>query len=120
MIEFMDESTGKFVAIRASGKLTDTDYKDVLLPKLKKLFSANGKLDLLFYMDKDFEGWDLHAAWDDMSFGLGHAADFEKLAVVGGPKWIEWCIKACGFLFKGEVRVFPNEDLEHAWEWIAG
>ena len=34
-------------------------------------------------MDKDFEGWDPHAAWDDMTYGLAHATDFEKLAIVG-------------------------------------
>jgi SpoIIAA-like len=120
MIEFMDESTGKFVGIRASGKLTDKDYKDILIPKLETLTKDQEKLDLLFFMDKDFEGWDLHAAWDDMTYGLQHVADFEKLAIVGGPKWIEWCIKACGFLFRGEIRIYPEDELEKAWEWVAG
>lgn len=119
MIEFMDESTGKFLGIRASGKLTDKDYTDVLIPRLEKLFKEEGKLDLLFYMDEGFEGWDPHAAWDDMTYGIGHAADFEKLAVVGGPKWIEWCIKACSFMFKGEVRTYTADQLESAWEWVA-
>jgi hypothetical protein len=120
MIEFMDESTGKFVGIRASGKLTDTDYKEVLIPRLEKILKEEGKLDLLVYMDKDFAGWDLHGAWDDMTYGFGHAADFDKLAIVGGPDWIGWCIKACGFLFKGEVRTYPEDQLETAWEWVAG
>jgi hypothetical protein len=62
MIEFMDENTGKYMGIRVSGKLTDTDYKDVLVPRLEQAFKDEGKLDLLVYMDEGFEGWDAHAA----------------------------------------------------------
>ena len=120
MIEFMDESTSKYLGVRVSGKLTDKDYKDVLVPRLEEAFKLQGKLDLLVYMDDGFEGWDAHAAWDDMSFGLKHAGDFDKLAIVGGAEWIEWCVKACSFLFKGEVQTYRGDQLEKAWEWVAG
>ncbi|MFZ2101096.1 MAG: STAS/SEC14 domain-containing protein [Oricola sp.] len=120
MIEFMDESTGKFVGIRASGKLTDADYKNILIPRVETLLGEHGKLDILFLFDEDFQGWDLHAAWDDMSFGMSHSAGFEKLAVVGGPAWVSRGIKALAFLLKGEVRTYPADKLEAAWEWIAG
>ena len=48
------------------------------------------------------------------------AADFEKLAIVGGPDWIPLGIKAFRFLMKGEIRTYPSEQLEAAWEWVAG
>ena len=119
MIEFMDESTDKYLGVRISGKLTDEDYKNVLVPRLEEAFKNYGKLDFLVHMD-GFEGWDAHAAWDDMSFGLQHAGDFDKLAVVGGPKWVEWAVKAFRFMFKGEVRPYQDDQLEKAWEWVAG
>lgn len=118
MIEFMSESSSSVVGIRATGKLTDADYKHSLIPKLESLFSEHGKLNVLFYMDKSFEGWDLDAAWDDASYGLRHRADFEKLAVVGGPAWVEWCIKLSGFLMKGEIRIFSADQLKSAWIWL--
>lgn len=118
MIEFMPESSGNVVGVKGSGKLTDIEYKQVLIPKLKALFDQYGKLDVLFYMDQDFEGWDLEAAWDDASYGLKHRADFGKLAVVGGPGWVEWCIKLCGFLMKGEIKIFPADQLDGAWAWV--
>lgn len=120
MIEFMDESTGKFVGIRASGTLTDADYKDVLIPKLEALFAKHGKLDVLLHLDDDFVGWDAGAVWDDARFGMHHLADFEKLAVVGGPTWVQKGLMAFAFLMKGQVRTFPADELEHAWEWVAG
>ncbi|GAB4348455.1 MAG: hypothetical protein Kow0026_02970 [Oricola sp.] len=120
MFEFMDESTGKFVGIRASGTLTDADYKTVLIPKLEALMAEHGKLDLLLYLDDDFEGWDAGAAWDDARFGMQHRADFEKLAVVGGPAWVRKGLMAFAFLMKGQVRTYPSDELEKAWEWVAG
>ena len=118
MIEFMPESSGNVVGVKTIGTLTDTDYKDTLIPKLESLFQQYGKLNVLIYMGKDFEGWDLKAAWDDASFGLKHRADFEKLAVVGGPGWVEWCIKLSGFLMKGEIKTFSLDSLDEAWGWI--
>jgi len=118
MIEFMNESGGNTVGIRATGKLTKTDYDTILIPQLTALFKAYGQLDIVFYMDDAFEGWDLEAAWDDASYGLMHRADFGKLAVVGGPAWVGWCIKLGGFLMKGEIKVFRPEQLDQAWQWI--
>ena len=118
MIEFMSESNGRVIGVRAIGTLTDADYKNTLIPKLEALFKQYGKLNVLFYLAEDFDGWDLEAAWDDASYGLKHRADFEKLAVVGGPLWVEWCIKLSGFLMKGEIKTFSLDSLDEAWDWI--
>jgi len=118
MIQFMPESSGNVLGVKATGKLTDTEYKQVLIPKFEALFEQHEKLNVLFYMDGAFEGWDLEAAWDDASYGLKHRADFGKLAVVGGPAWVDWCIKLSGFLMKGEIKIFPADQLNRAWAWI--
>lgn len=118
MIEIMQESSGNIIGVRATGKLAHDDYKRVLIPELQQLFDKYGKLNVLFYMDDTFEGWELDAAWDDASYGLKHRADFGKLALVGGPAWVEWCIKFSGFLMKGEIKVFPADQLDQAWGWI--
>ena len=34
MIDILPESQGNILGIRASGKLTDSDYKDVLIPPI--------------------------------------------------------------------------------------
>lgn len=119
MIEFMERTHGANVGIRATGHLTDNDYAE-FLPELDKKFAQHGKLNALFLMDEGFEGWDLKAAWDDTRVGLAHRSDFTRLAIVGGPEWVRWCIRLSGFLLKGEVRLFDLSDLESAWKWIEG
>lgn len=120
MIEFTNEAEGEPIGIRATGRLTDRDYREVLIPRLERLFRQRGKLDLLVHFDEAFEGWDLQAAWDDMAFGLAHRGDFGKLAIVGAPAWVEWCVKLSGFLWPGEIRLFPGEALGDAWQWVKG
>jgi hypothetical protein len=118
MIEIMAESSGSIIGIKAIGTLTDADYKDVLMPKLEALFAQHRKLRILFYMGEEFAGWTVGAAWDDARLGLNHRSDFEKIAIVGGPRWIEWCIKFATFLITGEIRTFPADKLQDAWDWV--
>ncbi|MGC9420360.1 MAG: STAS/SEC14 domain-containing protein [Rhodovulum sp.] len=119
MIEIMERSRGNLVAVHVTGRLHQSDY-EAFLPRLEALFRDHGTLRLLFYADEGFEGWDMKAAWADAALGFGHMADFERLAVVGAPDWVVWCVRLSAFLFKGEVRIFPGEALEEAWDWIGG
>jgi hypothetical protein len=118
VIEFMPESSGGVVGIRVAGKLTDADYKVELIPRLQSPFRQYGRLRVLFILDETFQGWDLHAAWDDALLGFQHRTDFQKIATVGAPSWVEVSIKLMGFLIRSEIRMFPRDQESSAWEWL--
>jgi SpoIIAA-like len=118
MIEFMQQSSGNILGIRASGKITDADYKLTLIPRLESLLNQHGKLRVLFFMDEKFDGWDLRAAWDNTSLDFRHRADFDRIAMVGASALEECCARLAGFLIKGEIRTFRQDQLAQAWEWL--
>lgn len=118
MITVMEQSTPKMVAVRATGKLTGADYRDVWIPALERVLGKGGKADALLFMDADFKGWELKAMWDDAKFGLAHRRDFRRLAVVGGPDWVRWGVKLGELLMDCEVKLYPPEKLDQALEWI--
>jgi hypothetical protein len=118
MLEIMPESKGKVLWVRASGKLTDADYKEVFIPRLEALIKEHGKIRLLFLMEEDFQGWELGAMWDDAKFGLQHLHDFEKIAVVGAPRWVEAAMKLFARLMDAEVKAVIREQLTEARAWI--
>ncbi len=118
MIEIMPESNGSLLAVRAVGILTHADYRDVLVPKVEEIIKQFGSARVLLYLTEACGGWQLHAAWDDASFGIEHRRDFEKVAVVGGPRWVEWAAKVGALLLKGEVKTFAEDDLQEALDWI--
>jgi hypothetical protein len=120
MIEIMPESSSSALVFRATGKLTDADYKEVLIPEIEGVINQSGKARVLLHLPGDFHGWEAHAAWDDAKFGLRHRNDFEKLAVVGGAKWMEWATKIAAYFMKGEVKTFSEAQFGDALEWVRG
>lgn len=118
MIEFLPRSHHHVVGIKISGKLTATDYEQILIPKLNDLLAQYQTINVLFAMDETFTGWTLDAAWDDAAYGLKHRASFGRIAVVGGPAWVRWCMAAGAFLMVGEMQAFPADQLEAAWRWV--
>lgn len=118
MLEYLPESEGNVLGVKGSGKLTDHDYREVYVPRLEDTVKEYGQVRLLFYMDESFAGWELGAMWDDAKYGMKYKDNFEKLAVVGGAKWIEVGVKLFSHFMKGEVKTFPAEQLAAAWDWL--
>lgn len=118
MIGVMDESSGNVVGFRATGRLSRSDYQ-VLHRHVEDLLKRFASLNVLFLMAEAFEGWSLGAAWANTIFDLKHRRDFGKIAMVGCPRWEEWCVKlAAGRLMAGELRTFRRDELGQAWQWL--
>jgi hypothetical protein len=119
MIEQLPNSQGNILGLRASGKLTDEDYEDVLVPGIEAIIKEHGKIRFLFYLDDGFDGWEPGAMWEDFKLGFGDIRkECEKLALVGGPDWVEWAMKLSSHLIHGEVKTFDVDQLQAAWDWI--
>jgi hypothetical protein len=118
MIEVLPGSKGNILILRAVDKLTDQDYKEVLIPRLESIIREHGKARLLLDMGDEFHGWEAAALWDDAHFGLAHRNDFEKMGVIGGPKWVEWGLKIATLAMSGEIRSFSSGERAEALGWI--
>jgi SpoIIAA-like len=116
MFQQLEESSGRIVGYRVSGKLTDEDY-EILVPQLEKVIERWVTIRLLLEFD-DFHGWDIEAAWDDFKFGMKHNNDIERLALVGDRKWEEWMAKLAKPFMNAEVRYYDRSELDSAWYWL--
>lgn len=115
----MDEGAADIIGIRASGKLSRADYQEVLNPLVQSLRERFRTLKVLFVLAEGFEGWSLGAAWDNTVFDVKHRRDFEKVAVVGAPRWEEFCVKAAApLVMKGALRTFRVDQLADARQWL--
>jgi hypothetical protein len=117
MIEQLKSDSPKVLAFKLSGKLHDEDYKQ-FVPVVEAAVAANGKIRLLAQF-ADFQGWDLHALWDDIKFSTKHCLDIERLALVGDKTWERWMAKVCKPFTMAKVRYFDASEVEAAWAWIA-
>ena len=111
MIEILQTGSPKIVGFKLTGKLHDDDYKS-FVPAVEKISAAEGKVRL-FALFEDFHGWDLHAAWDDLKFGLKHYGDLDRIAMVGDQRWEKWMAR-CKPFTKATVRHFNASQVDDA------
>jgi len=115
MIEVLPESKGNLLVLRALGRLTRQDYRDVIIPRLRAAIHEHGRVRFLL---ADFDGWEVGAFWEDARLALTHRNDFEKIGVVGGPGWVVWGLKVVALVMRCEIRTFPQNEWTEALSWI--
>lgn len=117
MIKIRPESDSSTLAIEASNKLTTNDYEVIFLPAIEERIERFGRARAVIVFDKDFQGWELGALWDDTRFGLKHRNHFERIALVNAPHWVEWSAKFGELFMHGEVKTFTIDEYITAVLW---
>ncbi len=111
-------STGKFLHVKVSGKLTKESY-EAFAPLVDEQIQQNGKVRILFEMH-DFHGWTAGALWEDIKFDFQHWKDIERLAIVGESKWEQGMAVFCKPFTLAKIQYFDHSKLEDAQAWIQG
>ncbi len=119
MIKLLSDLPENVLGFEASGKVSGKDYETVLIPAVEAKLKTHPKIRLLYHLGSEFESYDLDAMWDDAKVGIEHWTDWEKIAVVTDTKWIHNGVKVFGFAIPGEVRVFADDELSNAKEWVS-
>ncbi|MEL7449651.1 MAG: STAS/SEC14 domain-containing protein [Pseudomonadota bacterium] len=118
MLDVMTDLPDHVLGVRASGEVSQVDYTETLVPALEEKLTRFRKARLLYVAGETFEGYSGGAAWEDAKIGMKHLTAFERVALVSDIDWITGAVRAFGFVFPGEVRVFDDDQLEDARAWI--
>lgn len=118
MLEIITDLPERVLGVRASGKITADDYREVLVPAVEKRLASHAKVRLLYIIGNEFDSFSGGAAWEDAKVGMSHFTSFDRVAVVSDIDWIEGMVKAFGFALPGEVRTFDLDEYEDARSWI--
>jgi hypothetical protein len=107
-----------FMEMKATGKLTHEDYKTIT-PMLDSAVKGIDHPNINMLLDAtELKGWELRAAWDDFKLGLKHGKEFNKIAIVGHEKWMEYAAKMGSWFIAGQSKQF--DDLKEATDWLKG
>ncbi len=123
MLEPIEGLPDNALGFTAKGDVTGEDYETVLIPAVEEKLKTQDKIRLLYHLGEDFKRFEAGAMWDDAKVGLAHITDWEKIAIVTDVNWIQQAGKIFGFAIEtmsvqGDVKVFHNNELEQAIEWI--
>jgi hypothetical protein len=121
MIERMGEMPDGTIGLRAAGKLTRDDYRDVLEPALREGIES-GELRVVFVLT-DYEGL-AAAAWpEDLKTGLsswlGHHSAWKRFALVTDVEWVARAMHMFSWMAPGEVMICKPDSLDEAKTWVA-
>ena len=119
MITQMDHLPGHVLGFTASGTITADDYESVLIPAIEAMLQTSDSVRLLYHIDPGCAGFELAAMWDDAKLGMKHFTAWERVAVVSENAWLRSAVKLMGFAMPGHVRVFDEDELAEATEWVA-
>lgn len=117
MIEITELGGPGRYRLHLSGKIRDDDYEDILIPALDRAIEENDRIRALVVMDDDVD-FSIEAMLDDAEFGLRHWRGFERVAVVGGPKWITRAIRGFAVLMPCPVQTFAAGKEDDARRWL--
>jgi hypothetical protein len=114
----LEQHADRLLVLRVSGELKKTEL-DAVQSEFVQKFARTGTVKLLVLL-KDFTGWERNEAWGDTDFFFSHRNDFEKIAVVGDPRWEAQVLAFAGAgLRKGPVKLFPETAESEARAWLA-
>ena len=119
MIEILNGMPDGVAGFSAKGHVTRKDYEDVLIPKVREVLSAYGKVRCYYELGPEFSGMDPGAAWEDFKLGIEHLTRWERLAIVTDVEWIRITVNIFRFVVPGEVRLFAVPEAAQARRWIA-
>lgn len=116
MIEIIEDMPAGTIGFRASGKVTDEDYQAVLVPAVRTALEA-GEVRLLYVLPEG-TSYSPGAMWADTKLWAGNLRGWKRCAIVTDEDWLENAVKAFGWMMPGKVRVFDDDDVDDAKEWL--
>jgi hypothetical protein len=119
MLEIIFGMPENVVAVDARGKVTGEDYENVLVPLIEGKLRTFDKIRVLYVLGTYFDSFTAGAMWDDTKIGLKHLTAYERIAVVTNVNWVAGAVKFFSFMMPCPVRVFGNDSLHQAKEWIS-
>ena len=122
MIERIEDMPEGTIGLRASGRLSRDDYREVLEPALQEGIGS-GELRLLFVLD-DFDGLEAGAVPEDISAGLsswfGHHSAWKRFALVTDVEWVARAMHMFAWMTPGDVMIRGLDGLDEAKTWVTG
>ena len=114
----LEQHNDRLLVLRVGGELKKSELDAVQSEFVEKIVGA-GTVKLLVLL-KNFTGWERGEQWGDTDSFFSHRNDFEKIAVVGRPRWEAQVLAFTGAgLRKGAVKFFPETGEPEARAWLA-
>jgi len=113
----MPETTDRVLCVQIDRLISEEGYKENFLPRLEKMIEKYGEIRLLVnYLN--FEGWENDAAREDMFSSVAFGRKVKKMAFVNTPESEIFRRTMIEENISGETKLFSEEQLQDAIDWV--
>jgi hypothetical protein len=118
MLQTIENLPSGVWGLRAIGKVSKSDYEQVVRPALEEARRQGHRLRFLYHLGTEFDGFTPGGAWEDARVGLQYLRLFERCAIVTDVDWLRAAGRAAAPLMPCPVKVFHNGEWNAAVDWV--
>jgi len=118
MIDVQHSGTHGLMEIRMTAPISDSDYKETLIPAIDKAIAGGDRLRLLAIVDAGISDFTLGAMVQDARVGLKHWHGFDRVAVASDNDALTKAIGAFSVFMPCPVATFKMSGVEDARRWL--
>ncbi len=119
MIQLLNNLPENIVGFRAVDDITETDFKETVLPNVQKLVDKTDRLNYLLVLDTSIKNFTAGAWWQDALLGIIHITKWNRAAIVSDVDAIRTFTDIFSVVIPGEFKGFKHEELQQAVAWVA-
>jgi hypothetical protein len=120
MIEQLTHVPINVAAFRATGTITEDDFKLVVIPAMSRMAERVGQVNYLLVLDTSISNFSFGAWMQEILLGLRHLTRWKRVAIVSGSDGIAALTDLFSVFVPGEFRGFYHEQMQVAIEWTSG
>ncbi len=119
MIEIIQDLPSNVAGFIAKGKVTHSDYKNTISPKVKSVSEDSRKISYLLVIETGLKNYTLRAWIDDALLGLKYFTRWGRIAIVSSRRNIRKFTDTFGVFVPGKAKGFMSEEINSAREWVS-
>jgi len=119
MIHHLENLPSNIVGFKATGEITQKDFTEIVMPKVKALIDETDKLNYLLVLETSLKNFTIGAWMKDAMMGIKHLTKWNRAAIVSDVEAIRNFTNFFSYLMPGEFKGFEHHELQEAIDWVS-
>ena len=119
MITHIEHLPDNMVGFIATGEVNETDFTNVVMPKVKEAIERTGKLNYMLVLDTSIKNFSMGAWFKDAVMGIKHITKWNRAAIISDVEGIKTFTEIFSVLMPGEFKCFEHSQLQQAIDWCS-
>ncbi len=119
MITYLENLPANVAGFKAIGEITEKDFSDTVMPKVKALIDKTNTLNYLLVLETSLKDFTIGVWMKDVWMGIKHLTKWNRAAIVSDVEAIRNFTDFFSYLLPGEFKGFEHDDLQQAIDWVS-